>query len=284
MRAVGTDNYLEGFSIHFNATQESYKMDFRQNMCLYCLTNDVILDKTGAGVADIRAHSLRLPCALGESYDLWASATITCVSWSHRCRSIACSVPYAHTSRRAGFKELRYLKFVLRSITKGTPLQTDAAERAFVISSLKAAFTTNADALKGFWFGYALESSLQSAAALQALHDWVCEHGGAGGASGPDWWKSDWVPMVKACAPASTLAAAASELLLRDATVSVAATPATADTRVDRLEGALLDKNRGLPLAEGKRQILASRPRIWRARFLRWCRLRLGVEPASVTF
>ena len=73
-----TDNYLEGFCIHFNATKASYTMDFRQNTCLYCLTNDVILDKTGAGVADIRAHSLRLPCAPGKSFDLWAAATITC--------------------------------------------------------------------------------------------------------------------------------------------------------------------------------------------------------------
>eukprot|EP00966_Prymnesium_polylepis_P289892 6696143-Prymnesium_polylepis.1 len=57
--------------------QACYEMDFRQNMCLYDLTNDVIIDKTGSGVQDIRDRVLRLSCAAGESYEAWAAATIT---------------------------------------------------------------------------------------------------------------------------------------------------------------------------------------------------------------
>ena len=82
----GSDNYLEGFSISFNATKACCEMDFRQNMCLYDLANDVIIDKSGCGVDDIRSRTLRLSCSQGESYQAWASSTIT-----------------------QGFKELRYI-------------------------------------------------------------------------------------------------------------------------------------------------------------------------------
>jgi hypothetical protein len=172
----GSDNYLEGFSISFNATKACYEMDFRQNMCLYCLTNNVIIDKTGFGVEDIRTRSLRLSCAADESYQSWASATIT-----------------------PGFKELRYIKFVLRASGKGQPLQTDDAECAFVIESLKAAMKSNSDALRGFWFGYALDAHLHDATSLTVLRTWVCEHGGEA------WWRASWEPLVRACADEKAL-------------------------------------------------------------------------------
>jgi hypothetical protein len=163
-----SDKYLEGFSITFNATKACYEMDFRQNMCLYCLANDVIIDKTGHGVDDIRSQALRLSCAAGESYEAWAAATIT-----------------------AGFKELRYIKFVLRASAKGAPLQTDPAELAFVVASLRTALRSNRDALRGFWFGYALDTQLKSAEGVAALRGWVCEHGGQ------VWWEQQWVPLVR---------------------------------------------------------------------------------------
>jgi hypothetical protein len=172
----GSDNYLEGFSITFNATKACYTMDFRQNMCLYCLTNNVIIDKTGFGVEDIRAGALRLSCGAGESYTAWAGATIT-----------------------PGFKELRYIKFLLRASERGKPLKTDAAESAFVVNSLKSSMQSNADALKGFWFGYALDAQLKTCEGVIALREWVCKHGGE------DWWRSDWDPLVRACANETAL-------------------------------------------------------------------------------
>jgi len=174
----GSDNYLEGFSISFNATKACCEMDFRQNMCLYDLANDVIIDKTGCGVNDIRSRTLRLSCAQGESYQAWASSTIT-----------------------QGFKELRYIKFLLRAQAKGQPLATDEAELQFVVHSLRAALRANGEALGGFWFGYALEAQLKSAAGLSALKAWVCEHGD------PDWWETDWVPLVQLSASPEAISA-----------------------------------------------------------------------------
>lgn len=172
--------YLEGFCISFNGTTECYKMDFRQNMLFYDLTNDVILDKTGHGVEDIRAGALRFSCDRGERFEQWSGATIT-----------------------PGLKELRYIKFLLRAQAKGTPLQVDAAECAFVVSTLRTTLRTNADALRAFWFGYALEAQLGSAEGLSALRQWVCEHGGQA------WWEEQWVPLARACVTGSAVAALA---------------------------------------------------------------------------
>jgi hypothetical protein len=166
-------HYLEGFPLSFNATEPCYKMDFRQNMCFYDLTNDVVLDKTGHGVEDIRARALRLSCAEGESYESWAAATIT-----------------------PGLKELRYVKFLLRARAKGAPLTVDAAERRSVVESLRAAMRTNGDALRGFWFRYVLEAQLESRGGVEALEKWVCEL-----PEGAAWWEADWKPLVQHCAP-----------------------------------------------------------------------------------
>ena len=171
-----SEEYLEGFSIDFNATKACYMMDFRMNMCLYDLTNDVIIDKTGFGVADIRAAELRLPCVAGETFEMWASATIT-----------------------QGLKELRFLKFVLRAQAKGAPLATDAAECEFVVQSLRRALSSNADALRGFWFGYALGAQLKTPAGVAMLRDWVVHRGG------PSWWAEAWEPLVRGCVPATSL-------------------------------------------------------------------------------
>lgn len=172
--------YVEGFATTFNATTACYNMDFRQNMLFYDLSNDVIIDKTGHGVDDIRGRALRLSCAgaAAETFEQWAAATIT-----------------------PGFKELRYIKFLLRAQSKGEPMAIDDAECAFVVTSLKAAMRSNAAALKGFWFGYALEAQLKSAEGRAALRRWVVEHGGA------HWWASNWAPLVRACAPAAGKAA-----------------------------------------------------------------------------
>ena len=164
-----SDSYLEGFSIHFNATKASSHMDFRQNMLLYDLTNDVIIDKTGYGVHDVRARCLRLSCAgSGDSLHAWAE----------------------NSNITAGFKQLRYIKFLLRALGKGLPLGTDSEERAFVVKSLESALKTNIGALRGFWFGYAFGAQLETAAGVAALKGWVEEHGKAG------WWEEDWEPLM----------------------------------------------------------------------------------------
>jgi len=164
-----SDSYLEGFSIHFNATKASSHMDFRQNMLLYDLTNDVIVDKTGYGVHDVRARCLRLSCAgSGDSQEAWAQ----------------------NSNITAGFKQLRYIKFLLRALGKGRPLDTDSEERAFVVKSLESALKTNIGALRGFWFGYAFGSQLETAAGMAALKGWVEEHGKAG------WWEEDWESLM----------------------------------------------------------------------------------------
>lgn len=121
--------YLEGFCIDFNATKPCYTADLTMNTLLYDLRNDVIIDKTGRGVADIRAHALRLSVGAGETFRAWSAAGFT-----------------------PGGEELRYLKFWLRAEAQGEPYAYDAAECAFVVESLRRALLTNADALGGFWW------------------------------------------------------------------------------------------------------------------------------------
>lgn len=162
-----TDQYMEGFSISFNATSECFKQDFRQNLLFYDLTNHVILDKSGYGVADIRNCELRLSCAPSGNFEEWAVADMT-----------------------LGQKALRYVKFVVRSDVRRTPLKVDKDESAFVANLLKRAFRENADAFHGFWFGYVLGECLSSETALRSLHKWVCDQGG------PTWWQ-DWLPFVE---------------------------------------------------------------------------------------
>jgi len=48
---------------------------------------------------------------------------------------------------------------------------------------------------------YALEAQLKSAAGLSALKAWVCEHGD------PDWWETDWVPLVQLSASPEAISA-----------------------------------------------------------------------------
>ena len=68
-----SSNYLEGFSLDFNATAACHKMDFRQNMLFYDLSNDVIVDKTGHGV-----NTTTLPaCSPNDQPRLWLAT-----SWS----------------------------------------------------------------------------------------------------------------------------------------------------------------------------------------------------------
>ena len=175
--------YLEGFSVTFNSTTACYNMDFRQNMLFYDLSNEVIIDKTGHGVDDIRGRALRLSCAgaADETFEQWAAATIT-----------------------PGFKELRYIKFLLRAQGQGQPMASDAEETAFVVSSLKAAMRSNAEALRGFWFSHALEKQLRSAEGVAALRAWVVQHGGSA------WWYEDWAPLVQASAAATAGASTSS--------------------------------------------------------------------------
>eukprot|EP00966_Prymnesium_polylepis_P100858 2335890-Prymnesium_polylepis.1 len=78
-------------------------------------------------------------------------------------------------------------------------MATDAAECAFVIESLRTALRANGDALRGFWFGYALDAQLKSAEGVDALRAWVSEHGGQA------WWEEAWVPLVRACGGAAWL-------------------------------------------------------------------------------
>jgi hypothetical protein len=83
--------------------------------------------------------------------------------------------------------------FILRAQAKGRPLSTDSEERRFVVSSLKDAMATNGDALKGFWFGYALGAQLETLEGAAQLRDWVVWQEG-----GVDWWAHAWLPLVAA--------------------------------------------------------------------------------------
>eukprot|EP00747_Dinoflagellata_sp_TGD_P093891 gnl/TRDRNA2_/TRDRNA2_165908_c0_seq2.p1 gnl/TRDRNA2_/TRDRNA2_165908_c0~~gnl/TRDRNA2_/TRDRNA2_165908_c0_seq2.p1 ORF type:complete len:395 (-),score=68.86 gnl/TRDRNA2_/TRDRNA2_165908_c0_seq2:627-1811(-) len=171
----GSETYLEGFCIDFNATRPCYTNDLTMNSLLYDLTNDVIIDKC-TGVSDIRAGTLRLTLAAGETFAAWAAENFT-----------------------PGNKELRYIKFLLRSEAKGEPLTYDAAECAFIVESLRTALRTNADALGGFWLGYTLKAQLQDPKGVGALRTWVDKHGG------PAWWDEQWAPLVRKCAAPGAL-------------------------------------------------------------------------------
>jgi len=162
-----TDQYLEGFSISFNATAECFKQDFRQNLLFYDLTNHVILDKSGFGMQDIRNCELRLSCAPSNNFEDWANADMT-----------------------TGQKALRYVKFIVRSNLRQLALKIDKEESAFVVSLLKKAFRENAAALKQFWFGYVLGECLSTQQGVETLFRWVCDQGGSA------WWY-DWIPFVQ---------------------------------------------------------------------------------------
>eukprot|EP00929_Paragymnodinium_shiwhaense_P121410 TRINITY_DN93635_c0_g1_i1.p1 TRINITY_DN93635_c0_g1~~TRINITY_DN93635_c0_g1_i1.p1 ORF type:complete len:396 (-),score=47.37 TRINITY_DN93635_c0_g1_i1:103-1290(-) len=172
----GSPCYLEGFCIDFNATKACYNNDLTMNTLMYDLTNDVIIDKTGRGVSDIRQHALRLSLAAGETFAQWSAACIT-----------------------PGGEELRYIKFMLRADAKGEPHSYDADECAHVVASLRDALRTNAGALGGFWLGYTLKDCLQDAKGVQLLHAWVDKHGG------PTWWSEQWEPLVRKCAAPGAL-------------------------------------------------------------------------------
>lgn len=168
----GSNCYLEGFCIDFNATKACYTNDLTMNTLLYDLTNDVIIDKIGRAVSDIRQHALRLSLAAGETFSQWSAACIT-----------------------PGGEELRYIKFFLRAEAKGEPHTYDADECAHVVASLREALRSNADALGGFWLGYTLKESLQDAKSITLLRAWVDKHGG------PDWWSEQWEPLLRRAAP-----------------------------------------------------------------------------------
>jgi len=167
--------YLEGFCVDLN-THACYHDDFTMNFVFYDLKNDVIIDKTGRGVSDIRARSLRLTLSVGETFEAWAAENFS-----------------------PGNKELRYVKFFLRAETNGEPLSYDAEECAFIVESLRRALCTNAKALREFWFGYTLKAQLKDSNGIAALNAWVTKYGG------PTWWEEQWLPLVEACAAPGAL-------------------------------------------------------------------------------
>jgi len=162
-----SEQYLEGFSISFNATLECFNQDFRQNLLFYDLANHIILDKSGFGMQDIRNCELRLSCAPSKNFDDWASADMT-----------------------TGQKALRYVKFIVRSQLRRSPLKFDSEESAFVVSLLRRAFRENGAALKQFWFGYVLGECLTTQQGVETLFRWVCDQGGS------SWWE-EWIPFVR---------------------------------------------------------------------------------------
>merc|ERR1712176_1080678 len=162
-----TDAYMEGFPLSFNATAECFKGDFRQNMLFYDLANDVILDKSGHGVSDIRDRMLRVACAPSRSFDDWIASDIT-----------------------FGLKALRYVKFLVRSRMEGTPLSVDLTECSLVVDTIRKAFLENAPALHNPWFGIVFGSMLSTKKCVCALHSWVVQQGG------PSWWL-DWLLFVR---------------------------------------------------------------------------------------
>jgi hypothetical protein len=162
-----TDHYMEGFSISFNATSECHKQDFRQNMLFYDFSNQIIIDKSGYGIEDIRKRALRFSCAPFKNFDDWANADMT-----------------------LGQKALRYVKFVVRAKMSNMPLEVDHEESAFVATLLKRALRENGPSLKGCWFGYVLGECLRTQEGIQALYAWVCTKGGA------SWW-TEWLPFVE---------------------------------------------------------------------------------------
>eukprot|EP00930_Biecheleria_cincta_P048584 TRINITY_DN33872_c0_g1_i1.p1 TRINITY_DN33872_c0_g1~~TRINITY_DN33872_c0_g1_i1.p1 ORF type:complete len:362 (-),score=58.96 TRINITY_DN33872_c0_g1_i1:351-1436(-) len=162
-----TDAYMEGFPLSFNATDQCFKGDFRQNMLFYDLANDVILDKSGHGISDIRDRSLRVACAPYRHFDDWVASDIS-----------------------FGLKALRYVKFLVRSRMDGSPMSTDKTECSFIVDTISKAFKDNAPALHCPWFGIAFDSTLSTKKGVDALHAWVLEQGG------PSWWL-EWMPFVR---------------------------------------------------------------------------------------
>jgi len=162
-----TDAYMEGFPLSFNATDQCFKGDFRQNMLFYDLVNDVILDKSGHGISDIRSRSLRVACAPKQDFDDWVANDIS-----------------------FGLKALRYVKFLVRSRVDGSPMATDKTECSFIVETISKAFKDNAPALHCPWFGIAFDSTLSTKKGVDALHTWVLEQGG------PSWWL-EWMPFVR---------------------------------------------------------------------------------------
>jgi len=163
-----TDAYMEGFPLSFNATAECFKGDFRQNMLFYDLANDVILDKSGYGVADIRDRMLRVASAPACCFDDWVASDIT-----------------------MGLKSLRYVKFVLRARMDLAPLNTDKSEESFIIATIRKAFKENAKALHSPWFGIVFTDTLSRKSGFDALHSWVLEQ-----KDGASWWL-EWLPFVR---------------------------------------------------------------------------------------
>jgi len=162
-----TDAYMEGFPLSFNATDQCFKGDFRQNMLFYDLANDVILDKSGHGVSDIRSRSLRIACAPNLDFDDWVTSDIS-----------------------FGLKALRYVKFLVRSRMDGSPMATDKKECSFIVATISKAFKENAPALHCPWFGIAFDSTPSTKKGVDALRTWVLEQGG------PSWWL-EWMPFVR---------------------------------------------------------------------------------------
>ena len=151
--------------------------DLTMNDLVYDLTNDVIIDKTGRGVTDIRNRTLRITLGPGESFADWAAENFT-----------------------PGNKELRFVKFLLRAEATGEPLNVDDTECACIVESLRSALRTNADALRAFWFGYTLKAQMKDAKGVAALKAWVDKNGG------PTWWEVQWEPIVRSCAASGALA------------------------------------------------------------------------------
>lgn len=80
---TGSGACLEGFSVTSDALAVLSHGGLRQDLLVYCLTNDVIIDKTGSGVEDVRLGRLRLPCDADgassghlPSRDAWSAADV----------------------------------------------------------------------------------------------------------------------------------------------------------------------------------------------------------------
>lgn len=155
---------------------------FRTDLLVYCMTNDVILDKPGCGVEDLQTHALRLACDLESpsSLEAWA----------------------LHDSTY-GLKALRYVKCLLRAKLRGEAMTTDPGEEAHVVQVLRSALPQNVLALRATWFRQILGEELATGAGVRALYVWVVAAGGTW------WWLADWEPLVH-CATSAPLPPAAS--------------------------------------------------------------------------
>ena len=145
----------------------------RQNLLFYCLTNDVVIDKSGRGVEDLRGQALRLPIS------------------DDRAAIAAERAAWAANDLAPGLKALRYVKFGVRAALAGRTLRLDPDECAFVVATLRRALDAGGGhELRGFWFGYCLDEALGTQAGVAALRAWVVEHGGS------EWWAQLWRPYV----------------------------------------------------------------------------------------